>query len=126
MEKKWPPSQSVFFPELENLAPRDIKKYGYRLTRGMEYRLYSRPEIDKLIEEGKIVPIKEKSSKPDDKYEPGDELQGQFALRRVAMRNRYVRVTLKKYMITISWDEENNRPRFGLNPVIPKKGKETG
>ncbi|MBE3112538.1 MAG: hypothetical protein IMZ46_18850, partial [Acidobacteria bacterium] len=96
MEKKWPPSQSVFFPELEKLAPRDLRKYGYRLTRG----------IDKLIKEGKIVPIKEKSSKPDDKYEPGDELQAQFALRRVTMRNRYVRVTLKKYAITISWDEE--------------------
>jgi len=92
----------------------------------MEYRLYLITEIDKLIEEGKIVPIKEKFSKPDDKYEPGDELQAQFALRRVAMRNRYVRVTLKKYTITISWDEEFKRPSFKLIPVKSKEGGETG
>ena len=73
MEKKWPPSQNVFFPELMNLAPRDLRKYGYRITRGMEYRLYTMTEIDRLIEEGKIVPIKEKSNKPDI-FEPGDEL----------------------------------------------------
>lgn len=125
MEKKWPPSQSVFFPELKKLTPRDLRKYGYRITRGMEYRLYTMTEIDKLIEEGKIVLIKEKSNKPDI-YEPGDELQAQLALRRSAIRNRYVRTTLKKYTITISWDEEMNRPHFDLNPVVHKKGKETG
>jgi len=88
----------------------------------MEYRLYTMTEIDKLIEEGKIVPIKEKSDKPDI-FEPGDEIQAQLALIRTAKRNRYIRTTLQKYSITLSWDEERNRPAINIIRVQAKEGE---
>ena len=129
-EKKdtdYPPFPNVFFEDEELFTPIQLRKYGYRIKRepGLGYRLYSLTEIKKLIAEGKIVKITPKSTRPD-QYEPGDELQAQLTLYRTAKQNRYVRTTLKQYTITISWDEERNRPRLNLLRIKPRKTGEEG
>jgi hypothetical protein len=63
-ERMWPPFPNVFSPDAEMLTPRDIRKYGYRLKRGMTYRLYSLAEIRDRIKDGTIVPIKGGPKKP--------------------------------------------------------------
>jgi hypothetical protein len=78
-----------------------------------------------LIAEGKIVKITPKSTRPD-QYEPGDELQAQLTLYRTAKQNSYVKTTLKQYTITISWDEEKNRPRLDLVRIKPSMTGEEG
>lgn len=55
--KEWPPFPKVFFEDDEWLAPGQLKKYGYRLKRGMPYRLYSMTEIKKMIEDGRVVRV---------------------------------------------------------------------
>jgi hypothetical protein len=114
-ESVYPPFPNVFFEDHHNLTPSQLRKHGYRIKRepGLGYRLYSLSEIKKLIAEGKIVKIKPITTRPDI-YEPGDELQAQLALIRSAKRNHYIRTTLKKYSIMISWDEEMNRPKLSL------------
>jgi len=59
VKKKYPPFPPVFFEDNEMLAPRELRKYGYRLKKGMTYRLYSLSEIKDRIKEGSIVPLKE-------------------------------------------------------------------
>jgi hypothetical protein len=62
-KNEFPPFPKVFFEDLEMYAPRDLKKFGYQLKRGMSYRLYSGAEIKDRIKEGTIVPIKKRASK---------------------------------------------------------------
>lgn len=62
-EKGSPSVPNVFFDDLEMYAPRDIKKLGYQLTKGMSYRLYSGAEIRDRIKDGTIIPLKERATK---------------------------------------------------------------
>jgi hypothetical protein len=108
-------SLTEFFEANEMYAPRDMKKLGYRLKKGMPYRPYSMTEIKKLIAEGKIVPIAPKPIQPDVE-QVDDHIKAQLALYGVAKRNPAVRRFLKGHTITLSWDEARNRPALEINP----------
>jgi hypothetical protein len=86
----------------------------------MEYRLYSRAELPELIKDGKLLPIKKNA--PAEKYvwQPGDEIPAQLAILGTAKRSRYLREMLKRYTITLSWDEVLNRPRIAVSRIAPK------
>jgi hypothetical protein len=62
-DKGSPSVPNVFFDDLEMYAPRDIKKLGYQLKKGMSYRLYSGAEIRDRIKDGTIVPLKARPTK---------------------------------------------------------------
>jgi hypothetical protein len=51
------PLSNFFFPDGVMYAPSDLKKYGLRLKRGEQYRLYSAIEVRELVKAGRIVPM---------------------------------------------------------------------
>lgn len=53
----------MIFEDDEPLTPRQLRKYGYQLKRGWEYRLYSLSEVKKMIEDGSVVPLKKRPKK---------------------------------------------------------------
>lgn len=119
-ESKCPSLPVVFFPENELLAPRDLRKFGWRLAKGMEYRLYSLAEIPELVKEGKILPIKKRPVSEEYVWQPGDDIPAQLAILGTAKRSKYLRAMLKRCTITLSWDEAGNRPKIAISQIATK------
>ncbi len=54
----YPPFPRVFFEEEEWLTVCEIRRHGFRLGRGVEYRVYSLVEIRAMIKDGSLLPVK--------------------------------------------------------------------
>lgn len=119
-EEEYPPLPNPFFPDDMRLPPLKMREYGYRLAKGMPYRLYSYTEFKEMIKDGRALPIKKKP--PAEKYvwQPGDDIPAQLAILGTAKRSKYLREMLKRYTITLSWDEVHNRPKIAISPLTPK------
>jgi hypothetical protein len=116
----WEPFPTVIMEDEWPFVPSQIRKHGYRLTRGMEYRPYTMTEIRKYIAEGKMVPIQRRPFEPD--VEQGDDyLKAQTALINSATRNHALRRYLKTHTITLSWDNERNRPALDIKPPVDQR-----
>lgn len=119
-EEEYEPIPNPFFPDDLMLPPRKMREYGYRLAKGMPYRLYSLTEFKELIKDGRALPIKKRPTSEKYVYLPGDEIPAQIALLNTAKRSRYVREMLKRNIVTLSWDEEHNRPKISYSKIATK------
>jgi hypothetical protein len=80
----------VFFEDDEPLTPGQVKKYGYRLIKGIGNRLISLAELKEMIAE--------------------------LALEIFLQRNLYVQRVLRDNSVTLWWDEKFRSPRFKITP----------
>lgn len=146
--REWPPFPNVIFEDDEPLTPRQLRKYGYQLKRGSEYRLYSLSEIKKMIMDGRVVPIKKRPKKAKKHKEvilpPWCDLrtitpeENKEAMHRLRMKIALVMTTdnlqklaekyllqevLEEYDVTVSWDDEKKKVVVVTSPRRPAKSK---
>jgi hypothetical protein len=118
--KEYPPLPNVFFEDDELLTPGQVKKYGYRLIKGVGYRLISLAELKEMIKDGRAVPLGHKPTCAETeraiaKLNPSScQYQAELALETFLQRNLYVQQVLRNNSISLWWDGDRNFPRFKI------------
>ena len=121
-EQEYEPLPNPFFPDLMMLPPRKMMKYGYKLIKGAEYRLYSITEFKQMIEDGRVIRIGHKPTRQEleraiEKLEPHCCLyQAELALEAFLQRNLYVQRVLKTNTVKIWSEGRIGWPRFSITP----------
>jgi hypothetical protein len=112
----------VFFEDDEPLTPGQVKKYGYRLIKGIGNRLISLAELKEMINDGRAVPLGHKPTCEETeqaiaKLDPSScQYQAELALEIFLQRNLYVQRVLRDNSVTLWWDEKFRSPRFKITP----------